>query len=61
MSCEGPLGFLSSGFRGRNRDLELSLNLRVPASADMDLGVPMEFPEWSLASFVWRHASPLSS
>ena len=36
-------------------------NLRFLYSADMDLGVPMEFQRGVRPRIVWRHASPLSS
>ena len=57
VSCEGPLGILplqsvqgprsSSGAEARTSSFL--------SSADMDLGVPMEFNRGVRSRFVWRH------
>ena len=63
VSCEGPLGILplqsvqgprsSSGAEARTS--------RFLSSADMDLGVPMEFNRGGRPRFVWRHGTLLSA
>ena len=62
VSCEGPLGLPLQSVQGpRSSSGAEARTSRFLSSADMDLGVPMEFNRGGRPRFVWRHGTLLSA
>ena len=61
-SCDRPLGIPLQSLLGPR--FSSGVEVRTSGfltSANMDLGIPMEFQRGVRPRIVWRHASPLSS